>query len=620
MTSTALLDRTVSRRRLLGRTAALLGAPAILAAWDTLAAPAAGASGPAVTMIGDSLTAGSLPYQRAAFLAAGFSSAVVNGYGSRGIATKVSADPYTGLTAVPALRDAHGDTPYWVVALGTNDSGIYSSAKYADLIRRMMDAIGTGHQVMWVGIHLPTMATRQANWNTALATVAAERGGEMAVYDWSSLAAQHTSWLSSDSIHYTGTGYSQRSTAVAGAAWAMVPSTASAGAASTAEDAVATTPSTGAVAVATTTPTLTRVGSPAGFVPVAPVRALDSRIGGRRWNAGEHRSVDLSTLAPTGAVAVALDVAVVEPSSSSYVTLVAADATAATRAPQVATVTGRAGRTIAGHAIVPLSSAGEVDVYAHEATDVVLDVYGWYVDGGAGLHPVAPTRLLDTRTMADPPAAGEVVEVTVPAVDGAVPVAAVVNIAATDIVAAGFVTAWATGTERPLTSVLNTATSDEAIAGLAQVGLDPSGRMSVRSSSAAALVVDLLAVYLEGDGGRRLQPVEPLRVLDTRDGTGGWSGALASGQRIDVAAPLDEGAAATCLLGTVTSTAASADGHLCVWSGEGAMPGTASSNLSTSRVVSNAFLTTVSNEGTLAISQGGGGGEHVVLDATAVFV
>lgn len=620
--SVALLDRNVSRRRFLSRAAMLLAIPSALGSWETLAGTsvAAAASSLSVTMIGDSLTAGSLPYQQAAFLAAGFSSGVVNGYGSRGIATKVTADPYTGLTAVDALRTKHGDTPYWVVALGTNDSGIYGSAKYADLIRRMMDAIGTGHRVMWVNIYLPTLPTRQANWNAALATVAAERDGEMVVYDWASIAAQHTGWLSSDRIHYTGTGYSQRSTAVAGVAWAMVPTTASVTATSDTTTTSAST-RTAATRVTTTTPVATRVGDPAGFVPITPLRALDSRVGSQRWAAQEHRTVDLSAHMPAGATAVALDVAVVDPTADAYVTLVAAGSAAATGTPSVASVSGRRNRTIAGHAVVALSTAGAVDVYAHTATDVVLDVYGWYVDGGASLHTVTPQRVLDTRTLATAPAAGDTVTIDMPTVDGAVPVAAVVNIAATEIEAAGYVTAWPAGAERPLASVLNVTTDDVAIANLAQVALDGAGRMSVRSSAKAALVVDLVALYVDGNGGRRLQAIEPLRLLDTRDGTGGWSGALAAGQTIDVPAPLDGGSAAACVLGTVTATPAAASGWLSVWSGEGTWPGTASANLSTARNASNAVLTTTSSTaGTLTVSQGGGGGEHLVVDASAVFV
>ena len=66
-------------------------------------------------MVGDSLTVGSLPYQAGAFIDNGWTDMAINAHGSRGIRTKVSADPHTGLTAVDALRAAHGDADLWVV-------------------------------------------------------------------------------------------------------------------------------------------------------------------------------------------------------------------------------------------------------------------------------------------------------------------------------------------------------------------------------------------------------------------------------------------------------------------------------------------------------------------------
>ena len=74
------------------------------------------------------------------------------------------------------------------------------------------------------------------------------------------------------------------------------------------------------------------------------------------------------------------------------------------------------------------------------------------------------------------------------------------------------------------------------------------------------------------------------------------------------------------MLGTLTATAADAAGYVSVWSGEGTWPGTASANLSTGRTVSNAVLATPAATGTLTVTQGGGGGEHLVLDVTAIFV
>ncbi len=128
-----------------------------------------------VSVIGDSLTIGTMPYQPGALSGAGWARSTIDAHGSRGIRTKVRSDKHTGLTAVDAIRSTAGDSVLWVVALGTNDAGLYSKAKQPDMIRLMMDRIGPGHRVLWVNIYLPAKPVRHESWNGALQTVAAER-------------------------------------------------------------------------------------------------------------------------------------------------------------------------------------------------------------------------------------------------------------------------------------------------------------------------------------------------------------------------------------------------------------------------------------------------------------
>ena len=47
------------------------------------------------------------------------------------------------------------------------------------------------------------------------------------------------------------------------------------------------------------------------------------------------------------------------------------------------------------------------------------------------------------------------------------------------------------------------------------------------------LIIDLVGAY--GGSGSPVTLVVPQRLLDTRTGTGGWSGVLAAGQSIDIA-------------------------------------------------------------------------------------
>jgi lysophospholipase L1-like esterase len=216
-----------SRRQVLsaGFAAALGSVAALELLRGSTASARAKATTPAtrIALIGDSLTIGTMPYQATAFSDVGWAGSAIDAYGSRGVRTKVKSDLHTGLTAVDAIRTAAGDCDVWVVALGTNDAGIFAKSKHPDLIRQMMDRIGGGHYVIWVNIYLPATPPRQQQWNAALETVAAEMPNEMFVYDWASLAAQNERWLADDQVHCSGKGYMHRSTAIAEATRSLIP-------------------------------------------------------------------------------------------------------------------------------------------------------------------------------------------------------------------------------------------------------------------------------------------------------------------------------------------------------------------------------------------------------------
>jgi lysophospholipase L1-like esterase len=217
-----------SRRQVL--TAGLFAALGSVAALELLgerevsAAPP-NASSTRVSIVGDSLTIGTMPYQADAFAKVDWGQATIDAFQSRGIRTKIKRDKNTGLTSVDAIRSTPGDSDLWVVALGTNDAGLYNKTKTVDVIRMMMDRIGIGHYVMWVNVYLPATPPRQEHWNSALTTVAADYPDQMFVFDWAALAADNPNWLAHDKIHCSGKGYEHRSTAIAMASRSLIPTT-----------------------------------------------------------------------------------------------------------------------------------------------------------------------------------------------------------------------------------------------------------------------------------------------------------------------------------------------------------------------------------------------------------
>jgi lysophospholipase L1-like esterase len=189
------------------------------------AAPVAPTGG-RIALIGDSLTQGTMRYQADAFTTAGWTQSTIDAHNSRGVRTKLKSDPYTGLTAVDAIRATRGEPDLWVVALGTNDAGIYSKGKQQEIIGEMMDRIGGGHSVLWVNVYRPELGSREQAWNSALTAVAAERPNQMYVYDWAALADKNQKWIATDRVHCTGMGYEFRATAIAQATRAIVPASA----------------------------------------------------------------------------------------------------------------------------------------------------------------------------------------------------------------------------------------------------------------------------------------------------------------------------------------------------------------------------------------------------------
>ncbi|MBB4905775.1 PKD domain-containing protein [Actinophytocola algeriensis] len=106
-----------------------------------------------------------------------------------------------------------------------------------------------------------------------------------------------------------------------------------------------------------------------------------------------------SDLAPGEATSVLLNVTVVNPAASGFVTAYPAG----TARPTASNVNFAAGETIGKAVTVPVGQDGRVSFYAHARTNLIVTILGYYIPGGDGYFvPVRPERAVDTRTSGTP--------------------------------------------------------------------------------------------------------------------------------------------------------------------------------------------------------------------------
>jgi Ice-binding-like/Bacterial Ig-like domain len=318
----------------------------------------------------------------------------------------------------------------------------------------------------------------------------------------------------------------------AGSATATITITDPAGNTGTATQTITVTQST------TATQPSTGNGPAAGsveFISVGPKRVFDTRPG---QSPEAIRSVpkspiggavelrvqmtDLPGFVPASGVgAVSLNVTSNGATADGYITVYACGTREV-----VSSVNFAAGHTVANAVITPVSASGAVCFYANTATDVIVDINGWFATGAA-FTAVGPKRVFDTRpgsgsvVLRAVPAAqiasGGMLEVQLTDLPGFVPavgVAAVsLNVVVTNPGGAGFITVYACGARAVVSSVNYVAGQTVANAVIAPVSAN--GTVCFYSLQATDLVVDINGWLATGS---EFNAIDPARILDTRPG------------------------------------------------------------------------------------------------------
>ena len=231
------------------------------------------------------------------------------------------------------------------------------------------------------------------------------------------------------------------------------------------------------------------------LTPLSPLRLLDTRLAGGNVAAGTVRELQVAGVAgvPVDAMAVVLNVTATRTLGDGFVTAFACGSAV----PATSNVNFVAGATAANAVTTAIDSAGKVCFYSSAAIDLVVDVSDAFSPTGtAWLVPLAPVRLLDTRSSANPVAAGSVQEVQVAGLGG-VPVgsvASVLNVTATGTAGVGYLTIFPCGSARPEASNLNFVIG-QTVANAVTATLGTDGKVCIYTSADTHLVVDLNGAY-----------------------------------------------------------------------------------------------------------------------------
>ncbi|MFL6238237.1 MAG: hypothetical protein ACJ735_01910 [Actinomycetes bacterium] len=237
----------------------------------------------------------------------------------------------------------------------------------------------------------------------------------------------------------------------------------------------------------------------AGYHPLAPARVADTRTGpGAPIVAGGKRVFTIAGaggVPATGATSVAINLTATRPQAHGYLKAFPTGS----GEPVTSNVNFGAGETIANLALVPLSSSGQITVSNHSAGNVhvIIDVQGYFAAGSSSsMHPIAITRVLDTRSGSGQPIAGNTARTISLGGTHGLPTSGftmvAVNVTVTQPLAGGHIITYANLAPRPSTSNANFF-AGQTIANLAYVKTDANGGLIVynASSSPIHLIVDL---------------------------------------------------------------------------------------------------------------------------------
>ena len=234
------------------------------------------------------------------------------------------------------------------------------------------------------------------------------------------------------------------------------------------------------------------------FYPLTPCRVADTRAGsGPSLTAGESRTFAIagSCSVPSTAQAYSLNFTAVPRTPLGYLTVWPTGQ----QKPVVSTLNALTGAITANAAIVTAGTSGDLDVYATDATDLIIDVNGYFAGAGAGglsFYSPPPCRVLDTRNPAGSHPISAELDVNFTSSTCGVPSTAkayVFNATVVPPAPLGYLSLWPQGEKQPVVSTLNAF--DGAITSNMSIVPTTNGSISAYPSSATHLILDIAGYF-----------------------------------------------------------------------------------------------------------------------------
>jgi hypothetical protein len=237
------------------------------------------------------------------------------------------------------------------------------------------------------------------------------------------------------------------------------------------------------------------------FFPLTPCRVADTRnatgaLGGPSLAANDSRAFPVQSSAcsiPSTAKAYSLNITAVPHSSLGFLTAWPSGQAQ----PVVSTLNSSTGAVTANAAIVPAGSGGDISIFVSDASDVILDVDGYFAPpatGGLSLYTVTPCRALDTRSSSG--AFDGTLAVAVHGSACAPPATAKAYVLNATVVPPGplsYLTLWAAGGSQPNVSTLNA--DDGAVTSNMAIVPTANGSIDAFADGSTQLILDISSYF-----------------------------------------------------------------------------------------------------------------------------